>query len=51
MASYTPAKIIGKANEIGSLSSGKKANFCIMDKEYNVVGTIINGELIKEGLN
>lgn len=51
MASYTPAKIIGKSHEIGSVSSGKKANFCLMDKKYNVVGTIINGELIKEGLN
>ncbi len=45
-ASYTPAKIIGMDDEIGSISVGKKADFCIMDREMNVVATILNGKVV-----
>lgn len=46
MATYTPAKIIGMENIIGSIEEGKKADFCIMDKNLNVVATITNGNFV-----
>ncbi|MBQ4527870.1 MAG: N-acetylglucosamine-6-phosphate deacetylase [Clostridia bacterium] len=45
-ASYSPAKIIGMDNEIGSIRQGNKADFCIMDKELNVVATIKDGKVV-----
>ena len=45
-ASYTPSKIIGMDDIIGSIEIGKKADFCIMDKELNVVATINNGKIV-----
>ena len=47
MASYTPAKIIGMQNETGSITEGKKADFCIMDKALSVAHVIVNGKIIK----
>lgn len=46
MATYTPAKIIGMENIIGSIEVGKKADFCIMNKNLNVVATITNGRFV-----
>lgn len=44
MASLTPAKIIG-ANDVGAIEVGKKADFCIMDENFNVIDVIFNGQL------
>lgn len=46
MASLTPAEVIGMQNEIGSIEVGKRADFCIMDKDYNVLAAISGGEYI-----
>ena len=46
MASFTPAKIINKENLIGSIAPGKKADFCILDSNLNVVKTIVGGKVI-----
>ncbi len=45
-ASYTPSRIIGMDDQIGSVEIGKKADFCIMDNELNVVATILNGKTV-----
>ncbi len=44
MASLTPAKIVGIADECGSIAPGKRADFCIMDPGLNVVQTVIAGK-------
>lgn len=46
MASLTPAEVIGMQNEIGSIEAGKRADFCIMDRDYRVLETISGGESI-----
>lgn len=43
MASLTPARIIGIHRECGSITVGKRADFCIMDQDWNVVETILEG--------
>lgn len=43
MASLTPAQIIGIDHECGSIEVGKRADFCIMDKNLSVLKTIIAG--------
>lgn len=46
MASLVPARIAGVAHIQGSIECGKKANFTVIDDDYNVVMTIVNGEII-----
>jgi N-acetylglucosamine-6-phosphate deacetylase len=46
MASLTPAEVIGMQNEIGSIEIGKRADFCIMDRDFKVQATISGGEYI-----
>lgn len=43
MASYNPAKSIKKENEVGSISEGKFADLVVLDSNYNVNCTYING--------
>lgn len=43
MASYNPAKSIKKEKEVGSIAPGKYADLVVLDKEYNVDSTFING--------
>ena len=45
MATLTPAKIIGIAKECGSLEVGKRADLCFMNNEYEVVTTVIEGNV------
>jgi len=43
MASLNPAKSIKMDHEVGSISVGKYADLVVLDNEYNVEGTYING--------
>jgi N-acetylglucosamine-6-phosphate deacetylase len=45
-ATLTPAKIIGKDNEIGSLDVGKCADIVVLDSELNVKAVFIDGKSI-----
>ncbi|MGI6164126.1 MAG: N-acetylglucosamine-6-phosphate deacetylase [Bacillota bacterium] len=44
LAALNPAKVAGVANRKGSLASGKDADFVVLDSEYNVILTVVNGE-------
>ena len=46
MASKNPAKNRGLYDQIGSIRSGKKADFVIVDKDINVCATIVGGEIV-----
>lgn len=46
MATLTPARILGVADEIGSLERGKRADFVVLDRELNVRGVYIGGEKV-----
>jgi len=46
MASINPAKALKMENEIGSIEVGKLADLVVMDKDYNVVSTYIDGECV-----
>ena len=45
-ATINPAKNLGVFDIMGSIKVGKKANFAVLDKDYNVLLTIRNGEII-----
>ncbi len=45
MASTTPARIMG-LNDRGSIEIGKRADFVLVDKDFNLKGVIFKGELI-----
>ena len=45
-ATKNPAKALGIDSDYGTIAEGKKASFAILDKEYNVVMTIVNGEIM-----
>ncbi len=46
MASFNPAKAIGLDSEIGSIAVGKIADLAVLDEEYKVVYTFIDGECV-----
>lgn len=46
MASLVPAQIAGVDDKQGSIEIGKKANFTVIDNDFNVVMTIVNGKII-----
>ena len=43
-ASENPAKEIGIFGQTGSIETGKKADFVLLDKELNIVGIYIDGK-------
>lgn len=45
-----PAKLMGN-NEIGSIEIGKKADFVVLDRSFNVVMTYIDGEKVYQNEN
>ncbi len=49
MASYNPAKVIGMADEIGSIAVGKKANLIIVDENFLVQQVIFQGNVVNKG--
>lgn len=46
MASLNPCSMLGLANSIGSIKEGKNADFSLIDKEYKVHATYIDGKLV-----
>lgn len=47
-ASTAPAKAIGKSDSIGSLEIGKSADFLLLDNQFNLISTYVNGEIVFE---
>ena len=47
-ATINPAKSLGLENKIGSIATNKKADFVLLDDEFNVVKTIRDGNIIFE---
>ena len=45
-ATETPAKAIGVDSELGSIEPGKLADMLLLDRQFNLISTIINGEVI-----
>ena len=50
MASLTPAEIVHRADEIGSLTPGKLADMLIIDDQVNVQAVYIGGMLVDESM-
>ncbi len=46
MASLNPARILGLDDEIGSIAVGKEANLALLDRDYNVLGTVLRGKFV-----
>ncbi len=45
-ATINPATNLGIANEYGSIEVGKNASFAIIDKEFNIIMTIRQGQIV-----
>ena len=48
LATIVPAKTLGIDNVVGSIKVGKKANFAVVDKNFDLILTIRNGKIIYE---
>ena len=48
-ASLNPAKALGEDSEIGSLEVGKRADIIIADDKFNILTTILGGEIRYKG--
>ncbi len=48
-ATINPAKALGVDHEMGSIKVGKKADFVVLDRHYNVLYTIRDGEIVYQG--
>jgi N-acetylglucosamine-6-phosphate deacetylase len=46
MASLTPARILGRDQELGSIEAGKRADLLILDAELNVREVYLDGERV-----
>lgn len=51
MASIVSARMAGVEHLQGSIEPGKKSNFTVIDDEYNVVMTIVNGRIIYSNID
>ena len=45
-ASANPAKNLGLFSERGSIEVGKRADLAVLDKDYNVLYTVVGGEVV-----
>lgn len=45
-ASANPAKNLGLYDERGSIEVGKRADFAVMDNDYNILCTVIGGKVV-----
>ncbi len=50
MASLNPARMIGMADERGSLTAGKRADLTVMDEAGDICLTIVGGEIVYNNL-
>ncbi len=48
MASLTPARLIGKDGEIGSIETGKRADILLLDHDLQVCEILMDGEPVTE---
>lgn len=46
LATKNPAKVLGIEEEAGSIREGKRADFAVLDDEFNVICTVCGGETI-----
>jgi len=46
MASYNPAKLIGRDKDMASLDAGKLANLAVIDENVNVLFTMVMGKIV-----
>ncbi len=46
MASLTPARVLGRDAEIGSIETGKRADLLVLDRELNVTRVYVDGERV-----
>lgn len=46
LATINPAKVLGIEEEAGSIREGKRADFAVLDKDFNVLYTVRSGEII-----
>lgn len=46
MASLLPARKLAVDNDFGSLEAGKKANIVLIDQNYDIKHTFVNGQLV-----
>lgn len=51
MASLIPAEFLGVSDELGSITVNKQASLTIVDDEFNVQATIINGRIAYNNSN
>mgnify|MGYP001080644590 CR=1 FL=1 len=50
MASLNPARVIGMANQLGSIQVGMPADLVITDQDLNIYSTIVDGRIIYKSL-
>lgn len=46
MATLNPARVIGASEFIGSLEIGKQADLTVVDEDFNVYMTMVNGKIV-----
>ena len=46
LATVNPARALNIDSECGSISKGKRADFAVLDSEYNVIMTVVGGEVV-----
>lgn len=46
MCALNPAKVFGMSEDKGSIKVGKFADFTVIDEEYNVVYTVVEGKIV-----
>ena len=46
LATKNPAKALGIDGEAGSIREGKRADFAVLDADFNVLYTVCGGEII-----
>jgi len=51
MASLVPAKFLGLGDSLGSIAIGKRACFAVINDDFEVKSTYIDGELIYSSIN
>ena len=45
-ASYNPALVIRESDRVGSIETGKEANFTVLDNKFNIFMTIVKGKIV-----